>query len=331
MKLYHYNVIVSVFGNVATDIKEALYYYEGEEEGSRIIDNKKGDWGDIYPMSMFKIDGNPLPNKLRLRWVTPQDAKCYELETALDTAKLEELWLEQEAVSPDAPYKYLVVGMAPYGEVALWLRGNDKAVLFQQLTANEVEFNEEESQMYTRKVDKELMASLLSKEQYAGLMTQHQYRYVALEEYFDGKRWCRYAHDDGYYENIEVELVEDKRTDGTFDFTDNESLYHYHEAGMPQRVAVKWMEDGSNCFAHFWLDTHYVTWFIESFKEKYPETPFDLLIRMDVRSNRYQIAMTAEGLAPRAFVGTQYIVFKDGEEIARSNHFYKEDGEWRWE
>ena len=174
------------------------------------------------------------------------------------------------------------------------------------------------------------MQAILSKEQIESVMNQYNYRYVPLEEYFDGKQWRLYASDDANYEDIDIECVEDKRVDGTFDFTDSDSLMKYHTTGMPKRITVRWSENNVNYFAHFWLSTHYVTWFFESFHKLFPDTPVDLLIRLDTRANRYEVAMTAEDLMPRAFIGTQYIVFKDFEEIARSEYFDKEDGEWRW-
>lgn len=332
MKQYNYNVIISSFDLISTNLKEALFFCGEETEGSRIIDNKHGDWGDIYPFVMYKNSTSPLPNKLKLRWITDTDQKCYELEAMLDTTKMEKLWEEQEARCPNVPFKYVVVGIAPYGEVAVWLRSNDNAVLCQQLTANEGKFDEMESQVYASlKADEALMASLLSKEQYQSFMSQFQYRYVALEEFYDGKEWKRYPSDDKYYEIIDIDFVEDKRTDGTFDFVDDEVLQKYHTAGMPKRIAVKWKENDDKYFAHFWLDSYYVNWFFESLREKNHETPADLMIRMDTRANRYEVAMATNGMAPRAFVGTQFIVFKNNEEIARSEHFYKEVGEWRWE
>lgn len=331
MKRYHYSVILSNFSFVDSDIKEAKFFHEEEEEGLRIIDNLQGGWGDIYPMVTFKLEPEPLPNKLKLRWITITDLKCYELDEEIDTARMEELWMKQETLYPESPFKYVVVGIAPYGEIAIWLRGNDNAVLLQQLTAKEVEFNEKEFSLYsTMKGDNEKMTSLLSKEQYYSIMRQYKYKYLTLEEFYDEGRWVKYVSGEDYYENIDIEFLEDKRVDGTFDFTDSDILHKYHSAGMPMRIAVKWIENGANCYAHFWLDPYYVTLFFESFSKMFSEKPIDILIRIDTRANRYEVAMTAEGLAPRVFIGTQYIVFRDNAEIGRSEHFYKKDGEWRW-
>lgn len=329
---YNYRGIVSTFEDVALDIKEAKLFY-GIENGQemRIIDNVRGDWGDIYPMVIFTNETFPLPCKLELRWITIVDLRCYELSAELDTVRMEEMWEEQGKKFPEDPFRYVVVGIAPYGMVTLWLRSKDKAVLFQQLAAKEVEYNDREKLVYSKMTgDDEVMKSILSKEQIDSLMRQYQYRFVPLEEYFDGRRWRLYPDNDGFYETIDIDRVEVKCVDGTFDFTNDGSLYKNHTTGMPKRITVRWKEGNVGCFAHFWLDPYYVTWFFESLYKKYPEKPADLLLRLDTRTNHYEVAMTADGLEPRAFIGTQYIVFRDNVEICRSEHFYKEEREWDW-
>lgn len=332
MKQYHYNVILSSFSSVDIDIKEAKYYYGEDDDEDYIIDNIEGDWGDIFPMVIHKATGDPLPKKIRLRWITPADLKCYELEQSLDTDQMEELWSEQEKSHEDSPFKYVVVGVAPYGEVAIWLRGEDNNVLFQQMKGREVEMNEKEKPFYDRSVgDDKKMAYYLSKEKYQSLMRQYQYRYVPLEEYFNGKKWVKYPNGDKYYEDIEIGYIEDKRVDGTFDFTESETMQRTHTAGMPSRIAVRWTENESKYYAHFWLNSHYTTLFFESFAQKFPDTPIDLMIRLDTRANQYEIAISAKDKFAKAITGTQYIVLKDKQEISRSKFFYQNDGDWYWQ
>lgn len=334
MSTYNYRGIITMFEGIAYSLQEARLCY-GEEEGqnNRIIDNRKGDWGDIFPMTIISRQTYPLPIKLNLRWITLADLKCYESKDALDTATMEKLWEEQAKRYPDYPFKYVVVGIAPYGGVTIWLRSKINSIFVQQLTAHEVDFDEKEKPVYSdMNGSDDLMLTLFPKNHLENVMKQFTYRYVALEEYFDGERWKRYANEDNYYENIDIECLEDKRLDGTFDYTDGDSLFKYHTAGTPKRITVRWTEGGSYCFACFWLDPDYSTWFFESIQRVFPEVQQqDLLVRIDMRANRYEVAMTANDLVPRAFIGTQYIVFRDGVEISRSEYFNKEDGEWDWE
>ena len=333
MGKFDYKGILTAFPDVKCEIQNAkLCYGEEEDQESWIIDHLQGDWGDIYPMVVITKERFPLPIKLKLRWITLVDLKCYELETELDTPRMEEMWSEQSRLYPDYPFKYIVVGITAYGQVTLWLRSTINQVLFQRYTANQVEYNEMESPVYSGlKGNEEEMKSRLTIEQYESVMKQYSYRYVPLEEYFDGKNWLRYDLNDERYQNIMVNCVEDKRIDGTFDFTDSDNVMKYHATGMPKRITVRWEEDGDPYFAHFWLDPHYVKLFFESFDKMFPGTPVDLKIRLDVKANRFEVAMAANDLTPRAFISTQFIVLKYQEEIARSEYFNKEEDDWRWE
>ena len=333
MGAYKYNGIISTFDNVASSLKEGKLCY-GDEDGQemRIIDNMTGGWGDIFPLVIVSNKDFPLPKKLILRWITLADKKCYELTTDLDTERMEEMWEAQAKLFPESPFRYVVVGIAAYGEVAIWLRSSFNAVFFQRFKAEEVEYNDREKEVFSKMPgNDEMMRLVVTPEHYERVMQQYKYRYVPLEEYFDGKKWVRYSKDDDFYEQMDILCVEDKRVDGTFDFTDDDSIYQYHTTGMPQRITVKWTEGGVNYFAHFKVITHYVAWFFESFHEKFPETPVDLLIRLDTRANKFEVAMTAGDLIPRAFIGTQYIVFRNDKEIARSENFSMKEKGWFWE
>ena len=332
MEKYKYNGILSTIRNLSPTIKEAKFFYgDDDEKGKRIIDNLQGQWGDIFPITIVPSEDLPMPQKLKLRWINIVDLKCYQLTADIESEKMQEMWEENEKQSPNAPFKYIVVGIGPYGEVVLWLRSNEKAVLFQQYQAKEVEYNEKERKVYSEMdSDEDVMQSIITKEEFAGLMKQYDYRYVVLEEYFNGKKWIPYANDDDFYENINIAYLEDKREDGTFDFTDGDNLFKCHIAGMPNRITVSWNEGETNYFAHFWLNTRCVTLFFEALQKNFPGLPADILIRLDTRANRYEVAMTAEDLVTRTFIGTEYIVFKDSNEVCRSEEYYREDQEWEW-
>ena len=119
MKNYNYNCIISTFESVLYDIKNAKFFYgetvdeENEDSWSHIIDNINGDWGDISPLNIVSSATFPLPSKLKLRWITLVDLKCYDLTAELDTERMEELWENQEKNYPKHPFKYIVVGIAP--------------------------------------------------------------------------------------------------------------------------------------------------------------------------------------------------------------------------
>lgn len=162
-------------------------------------------------------------------------------------------------------------------------------------------------------------------------MRQFKYRFVPLEEFFDGKKWIRFDTTNINYEAIYLDGVQVKRLDGTYDFSNCDDMMRYHCLGKPQRIMVRWHEDKSSYMAHFWLDESSVSFFFDSMFSAFPEAKADLLLRIDTRANCYEVAMTAKGLPIRRLDYTQFIVYRDNVEVSRSGYYSKKDGDWLWE
>lgn len=330
METYDYRAFCSKYPESLIGIMNAYLYYGDEGERMVAFKDTEGGWGGVKPLVYITNDKHPLPSKLKARYHSTLERKSYEIDYDLDKDRTEELWKKHTEAYPDSPFNKVCIGFAPYGCVALWLRSDKNQILMEMLDATEVELSEREHAVYDGpdRYDKSTAADI--KARFEANMRQYPYRYVALEEYFDGKRWREYSSDDERYEALDFIGVEDKRTDGTFDFTDGADVLRYHKAGMPERITVKWNEDGYQYLAHFWLDTHYLNKYFEGFFESFPDEKADLLIRIDPHAGRYEVAMGANDLVPKPLIGTQYIVLRDLREIARSEDFFEEDDAWAW-
>lgn len=331
MDNYSYLPVVSRFNFYNVRIKKMSLYYDNENHALDYFATDSPNWGMPSPLLVKAPEKYPLPVSIELRWITALEGKCFEFSGAVDQFKAEELWKKQELEFPNDPYTQYIIGIAPYGGVAVWLCSNYRSVLLHWLKAEETQLTEEELMIHKPHPIMESLTNLLMPYQkLQSDIKQYNYRYVALEEYFDGEKWQKYSNEDDFYEELDVDGVEDKRLDGTFDYSDSVDMLRYHIAGKPQRITVRWQEENSNCFAHFWLDEDTITIFFNSMFDTFPDTKADLLLRCDTRANRYEVAMTGEGLPIRRLDYCQYIVFRNNVEIARSEYFSKEDGEWSW-
>ena len=333
MEQFNYITVLSRFDFYEVYFKKfSLFYDDDESHTLDITTCDSFDWGRPSPLVVQSPETYPLPTRLELRWVTANEGKCFEISTSLDQERTEALWKKQALEFPKDPFRQYLIGVGPYGGVAVWLCSNEKSVLLHWLIAEETTMTEQELKMHTPEPEmEEFVDTLLPFHKLQCNMRQYPYRMVPLEEFIDGKQWQRFDHTDPYYETIEVDGVEVKRLDATFDYSDNNDLMRYHKFGKPCRITVKWHEDEAGCLAHFWLDEAVVTSVFEGFFKKFPDAKADLLLRIDTRNNRYEIAMTGENLPVRTLWYTQYIVFRDYVEIARSEDYTKEDGAWIWE
>lgn len=317
-----------------TILKGKAYYPGCDEQGLYLIKSRHAGWGKVSHIEMVKKETWPLPNRIDLRYVTMDDGCCYALDTPIDDVRAEELWQNEQQEHPDEPFKYFVVGAGPHGIVAVWLRSNKRAVLLQSFQAEIAQKDQEEEDRFGWINDMK-MPGAMKKEEIERDMKQYCYRYVALEEYWDTESewWKAYKDDDLYYDDLDIDSIEDHRTDGTFDYFGGEEQLAFHTTAKPKRITVKWHAGKTEYFAHFWLDDHGMNVFFNMFYKAQPEAKADFLLRLDPERQAYQLALYTEGMEHEIIIpwhAYQLIVFRDKREHYRSANFTREENAWNW-
>ncbi|MCR4915198.1 MAG: DUF2931 family protein [Prevotella sp.] len=343
MKTYKYTPFTSRVKDCEVRIFKGSLHYEGEPEveepyikGLNILSSKCNDgWGYVKNISIMTEEAWPMPDRLELRYVTTNDIRCYAIDTPLEKEHAEDLWEKQEQNFPDSPFQDYVVGTAPYGIIAVWLRGRERSVLLHSFVAEEKELDEVEDHFYGWRKGKNAYMPV-SREQMEGLMRQFCYRYVTLEEHWDEKKydWVEYDDEDPYYDNLYVDSVEDHRSDGSFNYLEGDmSQLEYHEAGMPERITVRWHACREEYLAHFWLDKKQFAKAFIKFFDLHPDSRVDILLRIDTKEQLYVMALRAEGETECIYLPWHYyqlVVFKDGLQHYKSPNYELEKGQWAW-
>ena len=335
MKTYSYTPYLSFFKVCPVNIIKARLHYEGEEKALYLMKNRDGDWGDSIEFYDSKEEKWPLPNRLELRYVTPYDGNCYAIDAPLDTEKAESFWDKQAADYPRFPFLYVAVGVAPYGNVAVWLSSPEKAVLLHMLKAEKSQLTGEEIYRLGNMSDTGLMKLVLPQEKLNGYLHQYPYLYEVLEEYWNGQDWQQYEDQDPYYDELDLISIEDRRADGTFDFLGEKDFASIRSTGTPTRITLRWKEGRNEFFAHFWLDLFTIQLYFERFFKVYPEGPAVFTLRLDTQTNTYELGLKAE--RPGAHLlripayTYQFIIFCNDVEHFISENYDKEDGDWNWD
>ena len=332
---YNYIPNLSEHQDSPVQIQKGKFFYPGcDENGLYLIKSKNIGWGVVSRVEMIKEETWPMPNRLNLRYVTMDDGCCYDIDTPLDDTRADELWQAEQKEHPTDPFKYYVVGAGPHGGVAVWLRGNKHSVLLHWLHAEEAKKNDMEENAYGWISDMK-MPGAMTKKQIEDDMRQFCYRYVALEEYWDefSRSWKAYPDDDLYYDDLDIDSIEDHRTDGTFDYFGGEEQLAFHTTAKPIRITVKWHAGKTEYFAHFWLYKHLITAYFNMFFDANPDAKANLLLRLDPISKTYQLALNVEGTKQEIVIpwhAYQFIVFRDNYEDCRSKNFSKDENAWNW-
>ena len=322
----------------------------GKDKEPRMINRgnfRRGDWGDATAPTIIDKYTYPFPVSLSLKWGAMTEKKAYALEAPLPKEQLEKLWQQKDKKGIEL-YDYLVVGTAPYGGVAVWLRGMFKSTLISWMKASEVDEEEVEDYLQGVSLEKYCQLSLDQNEDikdyleknglppidlYDNWMKQYRYRYEAFEEFFDGEQWLLYDDEDEYYDDLDVGSIEDQRFDGTHDQLCDDGLLNYHDAGCPKRLCVNWQEGRDDFTIYYWFDELRAPEFLKQYFMINAVERADIILRIDTRAKKYEIVFKSQEMPiPQVMPENTYqsLVFRNNNEYYRSDNFNQEDGAWDW-
>lgn len=332
-------------------IFENFFRDDDDQEGILIHrrNNLKSDWGEVSAPFVIGERKRPIPKTLGVAWLSVVEAKCYWIEEDIDKKQIEKDIILKDKKN-NSLFNYIVTGLAPYGGVALWLRGEKKSKLIQWMKAEEVDpYDDDFSDFFAMCSPKQTCDDYLKKDElvkqniverglpsvdfFDNWMKQHRYRYIGLEEYFDGEKWQKYDEEDLFFDDLDFDSIQDQRFDGTHDLLHDGGLMKYHEAGCPKRLAVKWHEGRNDFSAYYWFDEQIAPQFFNNFFLMNTECKGDVLLRIDTRASQFDIALKGELLAESQVFpkeAYQLLVFMNGKELYRSENFAQEDGAWNW-
>ncbi len=344
--------------NIKIDVSSSVYYltevYQGvvsssnfEVELPPMVSISNG-WGNSSNTTFFDPDSNleyiEELKELKLIYLSYTEHKFYHIiyKFQIDLKK------KFSGLSSDLR---LLIGMAPYGGIAVWVRGFNKSVLVDWLKGSEIEVEmadfhpvnpditlQEYCDSYINKdpiVKENLkMNGLPPRNLFDKYMQQFTYRYQPLfEKWDDGEevKWQKYKEDDKQIP--EFEYIEESLYDGTHDKLHDEGLLKYHKAGKPKKLAIKWHIKKSEYTAYFWFEDERICTIFERFYGAHPETKTDFIIRIDAEQKKYELALFRQGLKEPQIIpedAYQLLVFKNKFEHYRSDNYNQERGAWIW-
>lgn len=309
----------------------------------------KGEWGEILSNHLLDKEDYYIPFKIDMVWLSIVESKFYSIETYMPVLGMEVLWKQENKVTGELLFTHIVVGMAPYGGVAIWFRGFDKSLLIGWLKAKETnveiaDFKPTSPNTTIDKIcdfyinsDKKVKENLERnglppKNLFDKYMQQFTYRYLPIFEKWDNRKeeWQRYKDD----ENIpEFEYIEEALFDGTHDKLHDDGLLKYHEAGKPKKLAIKWHSRKTEYTAYIWFEDEKICAVYDRFYGAHPDTKVDFIIHIDAEKKKYELALYRYGLKEPLIItkdAYQMIVFKNKFEDFCTDNYNQPKGAWIW-
>jgi len=335
-----------------TDTFFGLLYFEADD--ALEIPKKypyQGEWGQPISTHLLEREEYPVPGMIDMIWLSIVERKFYSLVDKLPVKQLEELFSQKDEDSGEAVYEHIVVGMAPYGGVALWIHGFKKSTLVAWMHGEETQVEmkdfmplnpdvtlEENCDFYINndsRVKQNLETNgLPPRDLFDNYMKQFTYRYLPLFEHWeeDEEKWQPYAEEE-QETKPELDYIEEVLYDGTHDKLHDGGLLNYHEAGKPKKLAVKWHIKKSEYTAYFWFEDEAIRTIFDKFYGIHPDTKTDFVIHIDPEKKKYELALYRYGMnepKPLSEDAYQLIVFKNKFEQYRSPNYNQPRGAWVW-
>ncbi len=349
---YQIHVSGIAYREYPVDTAFAILWCNENEDEAIVVPKRwpySGEWGEDLADTISINTGYPFPKKIDIVYLSIIEKKFYSLECDFPFEVMSKLWQSKDMNTGRDLYDGIIVGMAPYGRVAIWLNGYKKETLIAWLKGERIDLSmddfmpgESDSSL------NDLWDFYINNDSYAKdcfekkgvptcdlidkYMQQFVYRYMVLFEQWDEfkKKWQKYF-EDKYVP--EFNYLEEALYDGTHDKLHDGVLMNYHQSGKPKKLAVKWHIKKSEYTAYFWFEDEEIRTVFDRFYGAHPETKTDFMIRIDAEKNKYELALYRYGLKEPYVISEsayQLIVFKNKFERYRSENYNQPRGAWIW-
>lgn len=308
----------------------------------------KGPWGFNNQVELLEEPLHQLPQGIHLIYLSVIEKKFYLVNDSLPQDVLYEMW-EQVTEENEPVYNKIMIGMAPFGLVAVWAQGTKKSnlIFWEQGSVVDVEMDcflpaspgitVERYCEYCIGNDIDVNSFIMKNgfpthAMIDNYMKQYRYRFqVRFCHWNEGKNeWVDYYDDEVVPRTA---FIEESLFDGTYDKLHDESRMEYHSAGVPEKVMIRFDVGQSEFAVFFWFDEKCVITAFEDFFRSFPDRSMSFVFSVDCQKNVYQIAMEdgvtehIRGLRESTY---QQIVFKNDLEYFRSSNYNKPQGAWIW-
>ena len=311
----------------------------------------QGEWGKPLSNVFEEPKNHDIPKNLDLVYLSIVEEKFYSLEDNIPTEKFNTRWDDIQNGLYDGTLPHIVVGLAPYGLVVLWIVSENKSLVV--FTSHAVEASVPMSDFYptspsikledicARYLNRNPKAKqnletngLPTKDLFDNYMKQFTYRYLPLFEHWneDEEKWTKYTEEE-QEAKPELDYIDEALYDGTHDKLHDGGLLNYHEAGKPKKLAVKWHIKKSEYMAYFWFEDEDIRAVFDKFYGLHPDTKTDFIIHIDPGKKKYQLALYRYGQKEPQVIpedAYQLIVFKNKFEHYRSDNYDQPRGAWIW-
>ena len=286
-------------------------------------------WGEAVSMHISSEKYHPAPKFILIAWFSIVEAKFYAVIEELPQEQIAALLAEKNEKTKKPKYDTLIAGMAPYGNLALWLSGNGITTEVAWLKGQEVPLEMSEFAPKSKFTQEEYAKRAISecKEADENFRKNGLPEPALFEQYMQkfNYRITPTFENAAQFEGIEMNYYTGElNTLNSGEHTENTMR------AKPSKIVLHWSEGKKQYDGYFWTDEKKL---IETFTQCYgndatKEGNFTITVEASHKQFRFSL-QTGDTSVEIPIDNMQYIVFKNKFEFCRSKNYNKPKGGWR--
>jgi hypothetical protein len=285
-------------------------------------------WGKPVSMHLLPEKYYPAPKYILMAWLSIVEGKFYAVADELPKEQIEALLAEKNEETKKPKYDTLIVGMAPYGNLAIWMSGNGITTQVAWLKGKEATVEMKDfapnSKLTLEEYVKQALAD--SKEASDNFQKNGLPHSLLFEQYMQKFNYRITPK----FENAQFEGIDIYYYNGELNTLNSGEHTANTMRAKPSKIVLHWSEGKKKYDGYFWTDENKL---VETFKSCYGNDTLnegELVIQVDpshkkcrflLQNNNTSVEIPTEDI--------QYIIFKNRFEFYRSKNYKKPKEGWR--
>jgi hypothetical protein len=209
-------------------------------------------WGEAVSMHLSPEKYHPVPKYILMAWFSVVENKFYAVADELPQKQIEDLLAEKNEKTKKPKYDMLIAGMAPYGNLAIWLSGNGMTTELAWLQGKEISMEMKEfapnSKLNREEYAKKALADC--KEAYKNFKTNGLPDPMLFEQYMQKFNYrITPEFEDAQFEGIEIHYY-----NGELNTTNTGEHAASAMRAKPSKIVLKWRDGKKQYDGYFWTN-----------------------------------------------------------------------------
>ena len=285
-------------------------------------------WGKPVSMHILPNNHHPAPKFILIIWFSIVESKFYTVANELPTEIIESLLAEKNEKTNEPKYNTLVAGMAPYGQLAIWLAGSEIITQVAWLQGKELQAEMQEffpeSKLSKEEYAKEMLAECRAA--YDNFKKNGLPNTILFEKYmqkFNYKITSKFEN--AQFENIEIDYYNGE--------TNTLHTGEHATSAMrakPYKIILTWNVGKKQYAGYFWMDAQKITEIFANHYNNDSEKEVNLIIEVKESNKQFKFFLQDDTkMTEIPEEDLQVIVFKNKFEFFRSKNYNKPPQGWR--